>query len=81
MGVNPHAHVAAPLTFSLGRAPFRGQGQLYHHLVRLLSILWGVVAQVIYLPIAVAAIQHDPAWLGHSTGAGKLQTQQTDTGM
>lgn len=63
MGVDPHAHVAGPLTFPLRGAPFRGQGQLHHHPVRLLSILWHVVAQVIHLHITVAAIQHDGAWL------------------
>lgn len=64
MGVNPQAHVAtAPLTFPLRGAPLRGQGQLHHHPVRLLPILRHVVAQVIDLPVTVAAIQHDGAWL------------------
>lgn len=64
MGVDPHAHIAAPLTFPLRGAPLRGQGQLHHHLVWLLSVLRYVAAQVINLPVAVAAIQHDPARLG-----------------
>ena len=61
MGVNPHAHVAAPLAFPPRGAPLRGQRQLHHHPVGLVSVLGGIVAQVIHLPVTVAAVQEDRA--------------------
>ena len=81
MGVNPHAHVAAPLAFPPRGAPLRGQRQLHHHPVGLVSVLGGIVAQVIHLPVTVAAVQEDRAWLRQPAGAGKLRTQQTHAGM
>lgn len=81
MSVNLHAHVAAPLAFPLWGAPVRGQRQLHHHPVWLVSVLGRVVAQVIHLPITVAAVQQDRVWLRQPAGAGNLRTQQTHVGM
>lgn len=72
MCVDPHAHIAASLTLPLGGAPLRGQGQLYHHPVRLLPIIWHVVTQVVHVTVTVAAVKHHCTGLREPTGTGQL---------